>query len=289
MTVFRLRFLAFLAAAVLLAGCSKPETPQEVAAAFWQAMADNDAGDVVEYSTLTDESRFDGYKHNWTNVVPSFGRVVIDGPKATVVTRLPAEDRPEGERQELITYLVQGPDGWQVDYDRTGEAILNPSPFQGLMGELNRLGDRIARNFSQSSEDFNARMDQLGQDLQTYSEDLRDKAQDAMESFGEKLQDAMKSLEDSLNDALKDNQQAPREDRAVLQQAARDLDTRAEALDEPTAEHLADASRAVAEAGKRIASLSSDTWSEYQQQWESSLEEIRADTREFFENLRQER
>lgn len=289
MRVIKVPFLACLAVALLLAGCSRPETPQEVAAAFWQAMADNDADDVVAYSTLTDDSGFDGFKRDWAGVAPSFGRVVIDGPEATVVTRLPVAGQPDAERQERMTYLVKGAEGWQVDYERTGEAILNPSPFQGLMGELNRLGDRIVRNFSQSSDNVEARMDQLAQDLQTYSDDLRDRAQDAIEAFAERLQDAMKSLEDSLNDALQDNQQAPQGDRAVLQQAARNLDTRAEALDEPTAEHLAEASRAVADAGNRLASLSGETWREYQPQWDSALTAIRADTRRFFERLGQER
>ncbi len=94
-------------ALTILAGCSKPETPQEVAAAFWQAMAENDAGDVMEYSTLSDTAAFDGYKRSWTDAVPSFGRVIIEDREATIVTRLPAEAGTEGERLELVTYLVR--------------------------------------------------------------------------------------------------------------------------------------------------------------------------------------
>ena len=50
------RGLVAVATLTLLAGCSNPETPQEVAAAFWQAMAENDAGDVMEYSTLAESA-----------------------------------------------------------------------------------------------------------------------------------------------------------------------------------------------------------------------------------------
>jgi len=283
----RFPWLAVIAGLLLLAGCSKPETPQEVAAAFWQAMAENDAGDVVALSTLTDEKQFDAYKRDWTNAVPSFGRVVIEEREATIVTRLPTEEGTEGERLELETYLVSTAEGWLVDYQRTGDAILNPSPFSGLMGQLNSLGEKLSASFSESSEDLEARMNELSRDLEAYSDELRLRAESAMEDFAEALQEAMKDLEESLNESLEDNDQAPKEDRVILEQASRDLDQKAEALDEPTAEHLAEATRAVAEAGENLSRLSSETWAQYRDHWEARLDEIRADTRAFFEDLGQ--
>lgn len=283
----RLRWLALAVGLLVLAGCSKPETPQEVAAAFWQAMAENDVGDVVELSTLTSEAAFDAYRRDWTNAVPSFGRVVIEEREATIVTRLPTEEGTEGERLELVTYLVSTAEGWLVDYQRTGDAILNPSPFSGLMGQLNSLGEKLSSSFARSSEDLEARMNELSQDLEAYSDELRIRAESAMEDFAEALQEAMKDLEESLNDSLEDNDQAPQEDRVILEQASRDLDQKAEALDEPTAEHLAEATRAVAEAGENLSRLSSETWAQYRDQWETRLDEIRADTRAFFEDLGQ--
>lgn len=283
----RFPWLAVVASLLLLAGCSKPETPQEVAAAFWQAMAENDAGDVVALSTLTDEKQFDAYKRDWTNAVPSFGRVVIEEREATIVTRLPTEEGSDGERLELQTYLVSTAEGWLVDYQRTGDAILNPSPFSGLMGQLNSLGEKLSASFARSSEDLEARMNELSRDLEAYSDELRIRAERAMEDFADALQEAMKDLEESLNESLEDNDQAPQEDRVILEQASRDLDQKAEALDEPTAEHLAEATRAVAEAGESLSRLSSETWAEYRDQWEARLDDIRADTKAFFEDLGQ--
>lgn len=283
----RLRWLGLAAGLLVLAGCSKPETPQEVAAAFWQAMAENDVDDVVDLSTLTNDSQFDAFRRDWTNAVPSFGRVVIEEREARIVTRLPAEEGSEGERLELETFLVATDEGWLVDYQRTGDAILNPSPFSGLMGQLNSLGEKLSSSFARSSDDLEARMNELSRDLEAYSEDLRIRAESAMEDFAEALQEAMKDLEESLNDSLEDNDQAPEEDRLILEQASRNLDQRAEALDEPTAEHLADATRTIAETGEGISRLTSETWGEYRDQWEARLDEIRADTRAFFEELGQ--
>lgn len=283
----RLGWLLVLVAVLVSAGCSRPETPQEVAAAFWQSVADNDADEVVALSTLTSPSQFDGYKRSWTNAVPSFGRVVIEEREASIVTRLPPEEGSEGKRLELITYLVSAEDGWVVDYERTGDPILNPSPFSGLMGQLNKLGEKLSESFDQSSDDLSQRMDELARDLEAYSDDLRRQTDEAMSDFGDQLRDAMKDLEDSLDEALEDNEQAPAEDRVILEQASRDLGEKADALEEPTAEHLADASRSIAATGERLSRLSSETWAEYRGQWEERLDEIRDDMKAFFEDLGQ--
>jgi predicted outer membrane protein len=280
------RGLVAVAILTLLAGCSNPETPQEVAAAFWQAMAENDAGDVMEYSTLAESAAFDGYKRSWTDAVPSFGRVVIEDREATIVTRLPAEAGTEGERLELVTYLVRFQDQWLVDYDRTGEAILNPSPFSSIMGELSRLGDELSARFSSSSDDFEQQMEQLARDLEAYSEEIGREAEGAMEAFGKKLQEAMRELERSVEDALKDSEPTPEEDRVILEQAARDLDRQADELNDPTMESIANASRTVAETGERFTRLSEETLNRHREEWQQSLAEMRADADEFIEQLR---
>ena len=280
------RGLVAIATLTLLAGCSNPETPQEVAAAFWQAMAENDAGDVMEYSTLAEATAFDGYKRSWTDAVPSFGGVVIEDREATIVTRLPAEAGTEGERLELVTYLVRFQDQWLVDYDRTGEAILNPSPFSSIMGELSRLGDELSARFSSSSDDFEQQMEQLARDLEAYSEEIGREAEGAMEAFGKKLQEAMRELERSVEDALKDSEPTPEEDRVILEQAARDLDRQADELNEPTMESIASASRTVAETGERFTRLSEETLNRHREEWQQRLAEMRADADEFIEQLR---
>ncbi|TYC57333.1 hypothetical protein FMN52_12290 [Marinobacter sp. BW6] len=270
----------------MLAGCSNPETPQEVAAAFWQAMAENDADDVMEYSTLAESAAFDGYKRSWTDAVPSFGRVIIEDREATIVTRLPAEAGTEGERLELVTYLVRFQEQWLVDYDRTGEAILNPSPFNSIMGELSRLGEELSARLSSSSDDFEQQMEQLAQDLEAYSDEMGRQAESAMDEFGKKLQDAMRELERSVEEALKDDEPTPEDDRVILEQAARDLDRQADELSDPTMESLANASRTVAETGERFTRLSEETLNRYREEWQQKLAEMRADADEFIEQLR---
>lgn len=280
------RVLAVAFSLALFAGCSNPETPQEVTAAFWQAMAENDAGDVVEYSTLADASAFDGYQRSWTDAVPSYGRVVIDDDEASIVTRVPAESGAAGEQLEIATYLVRVDGQWLVDYGRTGDAIVNPSPFSGILGELNRIGEKLSASFSSSSGQLERDMEQLARDLQIYSQEMSQQAGEAMAEFSEQLQEAMRDLEQSLEEALEDDRQTPEQDRVILEQAARDLDRGANDLNDPTLESLANASRTVAETGERFGRLSEDTLNRYREQWQRDIAEMRNEAESFMAQLR---
>ncbi|MFN2359695.1 MAG: hypothetical protein ABR522_01270 [Marinobacter sp.] len=269
-------------------GCSKPETPQEVAAEFWQAMAENDAEAVSELSTLANPADFDGYSHDWFETVPDFGRVVIEDREASIVTRVPSEDGASAERREVVTWLVELNGDWLVDYDRTGKAIMNRSPLEDLMGEINKLGERLSATFSQSSDDLARQIDEMAREFEAYSDEASRKARQAMEDYGRALQGLMEELEESVEQALKDNQQAPAGDRSALQQTASDLSTSSEKLDEPDFEAFADSSRALAEAGERFSELSDESFSEYQQIWDAKLDEISERTIAFFEELQGE-
>lgn len=284
-SLFRCLFAAITL--LVLAGCSKPETPQQVAEAFWQAVAENDADAVAEFSTLSSPDDFDGFRKDWTGIEPSYGRVVIDEREATVVTRLPPEYGKEGEHQELITFLIKEAETWQVDYDRTEDALLRPSMFGNLMGELNKLGEKLSSSFSSSSDDIEASMNEFARNFEAYSAEVERKTRDAVEDFGALMQQAIEKLQESINEALEQGEQATPEDRVILEQASRSLSKEVKSLEEPTMETLAQASRTLAETGERFTQLSAQTYNRYKDDWEAQLEEIRAETNAFFADLRE--
>ncbi|MEO9524365.1 hypothetical protein [Marinobacter alexandrii] len=283
-SLFRCVFAAI--ALFVLAGCSQPETPQQVAEAFWQAVAENDADAVAEFSTLSSPDDFDGFRKDWGGIEPSYGRVVIDGREATVVTRLPPEYGKEGEHQELITFLIKEAETWQVDYSRTEDALLRPSMFGNLMGELNKLGEKLSSSFSSSSDDIEASMNEFARNFEAYSAEVERKTKDAVEDFGALMQGAIEKLRESINEALEQGEQATPEDRVILEQASRSLSEEVKSLEEPTMETLAEASRTLAETGERFTRLSAQTYNRYRDDWEAQLEEIRTETHAFFADLR---
>lgn len=283
-SLFRCVFAAI--ALFVLAGCSQPETPQQVAEAFWQAVAENDADAVAEFSTLSSPDDFDGFRKDWSGIEPSYGRVVIDEREATVVTRLPPEYGKEGEHQELITFLIKEAETWQVDYSRTEDALLRPSMFGNLMGELNKLGEKLSSSFSSSSDDIEASMNEFARNFEAYSAEVERKTKDAVEDFGALMQGAIEKLRESINEALEQGDQATPEDRVILEQASRSLSEEVKSLEEPTMETLAEASRTLAETGERFTRLSAQTYNRYRDDWEAQLEEIRTETHAFFADLR---
>lgn len=271
---------------VALAGCSRPETPLETATAFWKAMVANDAAEVADLSTLSGASGYDGYARTWTDTVPSFGRVVMDKDRATVVTELPAGAGANDKPMTITTYLVRQNDNWLVDYKRTGNAVLHPSPLSGLIGQLSELGDRITASFNASSDDLSRQMNEFSREFEAFSAQAGRKTEQAVEDYSEALQAFMEKLEKSVDKALNENRQAPTADRQALQRTAASLHESREQLDNPGFQTLADISRTLAQASQKLTHLSDQAFERYQPEWKATLQAIRERTDAFFTELR---
>lgn len=269
-----------------ITGCSRPETPLETAAAFWQAMVENDAAEVADLSTLSGKSGYDGYARSWTDAVPTFGKVVIDKDEARVVTQLPAGADENDKPMTVTTYLVLQSDQWLVDYKRTGDAVMHPSPLSGLIGQLSELGDRITASFNRSSDDLGRQMNEFSREFEAFSAEAGRKAQQVVEDYSEALQAFMEKLEKSVEKALQENQQAPTGDRQALQQTAASLHESRDQLNEPGFQTLADSSRTLAEVSRNLTHLTDQAFDHYQPEWAATLEAIRERTNEFFSELK---
>jgi hypothetical protein len=217
------RWLAVVALAALvtvIAGCSKPETPEQVAREFWQALAEGDAGQAVDFSTLTDPEAFDRFNLNDLKTLPDFGRIVIDADQATIVTRIPAPEGASGERRELVTHLVRIDDQWLVDYQDTRDAITERPALSGLMSDLDRFSKQLDESVGETSGKLSKRVDEMAEEFRTYSEETGQKAEDALERFGNSLRDLRKQIEESLDEAEKNRQQERENQEEPLDQAS---------------------------------------------------------------------
>lgn len=199
--------VALAALIVVFAGCSKPDTPQQVTAEFWQALTQGDAGQAVDLSTLSDPAAFDGFNLNDLKTLPDFGRIVIDADKATIVTRVPASEGATGERRELVTHLVRIDDQWLVDYQTTRDAIIERPALSGLMSDIDRFSRQLDETVGETSDKLSQRVDEMAEEFRTYSQETGKKAEEALEKFGRSLQDLKDQIEQSLDEAQKKRQQ----------------------------------------------------------------------------------
>ncbi len=209
---------------VVFAGCTRPDTPQQVATEFWQAIAEGDADDAVDLSTLANTGAFEGFGGDSLNTLPAFGRVVIEADHATIETTLAtnqsAGEAAESAHREITTYLVRVNDQWLVDYQRTYDAATKPSPLNGLKSEIGRLREQFDDAVGRSSEQISEQIDQMVKDLEAYSDETGEKAEQLLEGFGNSLKELRDEIRDSIDEAQKNRQKPSRPDQRPLDQAA---------------------------------------------------------------------
>jgi hypothetical protein len=213
-----LAMVTLAALAAVFAGCTRPESPQQVAAEFWQAVSEGDAGAATDLSTLTDAGSFDGFGLDWAGTLPDFGRVVIDADQATIVTRVTTENGAPVERRELLTHLVRINDQWLVDYQSTREAVMDRPALSGLMNDIDRLGQQLDQAVGETSDKLSNQVDQMAEKFRTYSEETGQKAEEALEDFGKSLEDLREKIKETLEEAEKKRQESAQPDQ--LEQAS---------------------------------------------------------------------
>lgn len=190
-----------LFSAFLLSGCLQEETPQEVNEAFWEAVIDGSTANAIKYSTLENAEGYDGFSKKWDNYSPSWGRVVIDGDRASVVSEFARRNTPEKVRRSFTTYLVRKDGDWLVDYART-ERSVNAGLFGDLFGQLAQLGQGLPEQIYQPDEDPDSEVRQMLDEFERAYDQLGDQASEALEKYYDELNEVFREMNESLQDSL---------------------------------------------------------------------------------------
>ena len=283
------RFIYFslvtLCAALLLSGCLGPKTPQEVAKAFWQAVIDNDSSDVVKYSTLTNPQDFDGFGMDWHGFTPAWGRVIIDGDQASIVTEFSGPGSDAAQKRKCVTYLVRRNEVWKVDYKMTGND-LHGGALGALVGQLNQLGNEISKSLDSSVQELNTEMERLGRKLREMTDTFSAQASQVLDKYAEDLQQLMRQLADSINRALNDKRNHPSdEDRQAMAQVAANLETSSRQLAHPSTASVAESNRQMEQAEQRLQAIDSGVSPDYKAQWQALAKQFETEMRKMLDEL----
>jgi len=180
----------------LLSSCQSPETPQQVAQHFWQAVIEDKPDKVVKYSTLVDVKDYDRFSTNWSGFQPSLGKITIEKNNASVVSQFTPPTGADLKERKLTTYLVMQNEEWKVDYQNTRDKM-KTDKAGNLFGRLNQIGKKLQEL-----------SDQVGSD-----------AAEGVEKFADELEKSIKELEESIDRALKDDRkQVPEQGEEDLQE-----------------------------------------------------------------------
>jgi hypothetical protein len=275
----------FLVFSVLMAtGCSRPESPQEVSEAFWQAVLEEDAEAAADYSTLVDEAAFDGFEQQWQNVSIEWGRVVIDDKLARVTTTLSGLEG-QNEATESLTYLVRKGDDWLVDYYRTGDALKQGPVWGSLVGQLEKLGEDLKSRWANQSDEMAVELERLGRELQQQAQSMNEDMSALAEEYGDQLSQHLEELSESLREALKSTPSATPQDRRTLNETVIRLEDQREQLSEVNLKTLAESTATAAEAQLQLGELSEE-FAAYKAEWRQRVVDMQAEMAEFLENLK---
>ena len=268
-----------------LTACFGPETPQDVAEAFWNKVANDDARGAVRYSTLEEARNFDAFGEQWQGYDLEWGRLVIDGEEASIDTRFIPDKTNNGREQFYVTYLIREKDRWLVDYDRTAAGIRG-GVFGDLFLRLNRFSREVSRQFDQSAAQTSSDVEVMLEQLEAQQEELSHRASEALEEYSEALDDALHEMQRSIERALRENDRelsAP--DRKLLQATVTDLEDSRKHLDPDSLLSVAHSSHAITSAQQSLAQTNSDPLVRYQRQWQEMVERFSRDMQGLIKEL----
>lgn len=268
-----------------LAACFEPDTPQETAAAFWEAVSDNDARGAVKYSTLESVKDYDGFGQKWEGMKPVWKRVVIEGSEASIETEFTRSGTPATQSKNVMTYLVMKDGVWKVDYARTSEGMQG-GVFAAIFGELGKLGQQISAQLTASSQNMQSDLDELRREMETYSASFSTQASELIERYGEALRRSIDELAASAREASQANsRQLTEKDRRVLDETAEALETQSDELSEPTSERVMAGTANAANAQQKLITINGDAMEKYKRQWMEWKARFEAQLQQFLDDL----
>ncbi|MCK9634712.1 MAG: DUF4878 domain-containing protein [Methylobacter tundripaludum] len=148
---------------LLLSGCQAALTPEQVATAFWVAMAEGNLDSAREYATQ--ETRHLVTKQqNLEEATVKTGAILIDGSNATVATVMTLK-KPENRKElSFDTVLLKENDLWKVDYQRTLNNLSN-LPFGDIFKSLRAIGETINKELEQQIPLFEKQIKSFSDEL----------------------------------------------------------------------------------------------------------------------------
>ncbi len=265
-------FLSFF-----LSGCFAPETPQEVAEAFWDSVVDDDASGAVRYSTLEEQHSFDRFGERWQGYTVNWGKLVVDGDKASIETDCRRAGEASNQHRMFVTHLVRVQGQWLVEYDYTAAGIRGGA-FGELFLRLNRFSQEFSRKFDQSAAQTSSEVELMLEQLEAKQEALSKRAEEALESYSEALESALKELQRSIERAKREKGSSLSDDeKAMLQSTAANLEDSRRHLESDSLLSIAHSSHTITAVEQYLAQVDNAALADFKQQWSQIVERFRED------------
>ena len=170
-----------------LSGCTSFKTPDEVAGAFWQAMADQNVDSARTFVVAESRGRLMQPDERVKGAAATLGEIRIKGDDARVDTLLQFPKDANRPSISVYTFLRKERDLWKVDYAKTMESLEKSGTLGRVMEDLKALSEDLSKSLGGS-------MSELQKNLPRYQK----QAESLAEKFRKQLEDLSKALEEEL-------------------------------------------------------------------------------------------
>ncbi len=275
-----------LALAIFLSACSKPQSPLEVSQAFWQAVIEGNVPDVVKYSTLGSEEGYEAFSRDWTGMLPSWGKIIIEEHEARVHTHVSKPDAAQSEMLYFVTYLVRQDDQWKVDYDKTEKVVLASSAVSDFVNKITTIGNEISQQFEEASRMVTAELESLNNQLIQLTENLGDQAASAVEKYSEIMRQHLDALASSIENAIKEQDSSINPaDRKMMEETVTELGKSSKKLAQPDMNSITETGEVIIITRKNLETIDAGTFQKYQDQWQQWINEVNVDLLNLFNEM----
>ena len=275
-----------LALAIFLSACSKPQSPLEVSQAFWQAVIEGNVPDVVKYSTLGSKEGYEAFSRDWTGMLPSWGKIIIEEHEARVHTHVSKPDAAQSEMLYFVTYLVRKDDLWKVDYDKTEKVVLASSAVSDFVNKITTIGNEISQQFEEASRMVTAELESLNNQLIQLTENLGDQAASAVEKYSEIMRQHLDALASSIENAIKEQDSSINPaDRKMMEETVTELGKSSKKLAQPDMNSITETGEVIIITRKNLETIDAGTFQKYQDQWQQWINEVNVDLLNLFNEM----
>jgi len=276
---FKYAFISLsLALAILLSACSKPQTPLEVSQAFWQAVIEGNVSDVVNYSTLGSKAGYEAFSRDWSGMVPSWGKIIIEEHEARVHTHISKPDAAQSEMLYFVTYLVRQGDQWKVDYGKTEKVVLASSAVSDFVNRITGIGNEISQQLEGASKTVTSKLESLNDQLIQLTEKLGDQATSAVEKYSNIMRRHLDALANSIEKAINEQDSSINPaDRKIMEETVTELGKSSKKLAQPDMNSITETGEVIIITQKNLETIDTGTFQEYQAQWRQWINEVNVD------------
>lgn len=189
---------------LLLAGCQTAKTPDEVTAAFWEALIDGNLKTAKTYSTPASRDLIEKEPYLEDASVET-GQISINGSASSVETIVTLASNGEtGRSLTFNTVLEKEHDKWLIDYRQT---LINISslPFNVILRSLQEIGDVLHKQLERQLPFIEKQVESFGQELERQLPLIKKQ----VESLGQELEKQLDEFGRQLEKPRPPDKQSP--------------------------------------------------------------------------------